>query len=140
MHRSAFAAFAAPLVFAACAAHAEIFRCTSGSGAVTYQQDPCGASESARKVDVPSSYPAADITARERLFAREAALEQRLEAERERRSRETIAHVMQPEPVPAPEVSEGPEIIWLGAPVRLHRHPFRSFLRRGGLRGGLRHN
>jgi hypothetical protein len=70
---------------------AEIFRCTSPTGAVSYQQASCPESDVSRVVDVPSSYPNADPAQRRQLFAREAALDRRLEARRERESREAIA-------------------------------------------------
>jgi hypothetical protein len=75
----------------AAAASAEIFRCTAPDGAVTYQQIPCPSASSERPVDVPASYPGFDPAERERLFDREAALDRRLEARRERESREAIA-------------------------------------------------
>lgn len=142
MRRLALALCVALLALAAMPAGAEIFRCTSPAGSVTYQQDPCDASERATKIDVPASYPAPDSAERQRLFAREAALDQRLEAERERWSREAIAHAMQPTPQPAPEVSAGPEILWFGAPTRFpHHRPHRPhpFAHHGAMRGGPPH-
>lgn len=88
LRAAALAALAAAL---ATPAGAEIFRCTSPDGAVSYQQAACPASSAARVVDVPSSYPNADPAQRQQLFAREAALDRRLEAQRERESREAIA-------------------------------------------------
>ncbi|HUI98655.1 MAG TPA: DUF4124 domain-containing protein [Usitatibacter sp.] len=134
MERAALATLAALLALAAYPAQAQIYRCTSPSGDVTYQQDPCAARESTKVVDVPASYPAVDSAERDRLFAREAALDQRLEAERERWSRETIAQAMQPAPMPAAD--EVPDVVWAGVPVGFHRwHP-----RRAGMRGGMRPN
>ncbi|HEY5676097.1 MAG TPA: DUF4124 domain-containing protein [Myxococcales bacterium] len=85
--------FALPLLLAAAMpAGAEIFRCTAG-GAVTYQELPCAASASEVKVALPQSFPEVNTVERERLLAKEAAMYARLEAERERLSREKIASV-----------------------------------------------
>jgi hypothetical protein len=75
------------------AAHAAIFRCAAAGGAVSYQATPCPDPEVASTLDVPSEYPAVDTQQRDRLLQREAALDQRLEARRERESRETIASI-----------------------------------------------
>lgn len=72
---------------------AEIFRCTAPGGAVSYQETPCPDPSTARTLDVPAVYPAIDSQQREGLLQREAALDQRLEARRERESRETIASI-----------------------------------------------
>jgi len=142
MQRAALATCTALLALAATPACAEIFRCTSPAGSVTYQQDPCGASENAARIDVPASYPAPDSAERQRLFAREAALDQRLEAERERWSREAIAHAMQPAPAPEPEPVAGSGILWFGTPLRFpHHRPHRPhpFAHHGPMRGGPPH-
>jgi hypothetical protein len=94
-------ALACGLAAAAAVAHAEVFRCTSAAGAVTYQEVPCAAGQAVRIVDLPERYPAANLAERERLFQREAALDRRLEAERERRNREAIARTSQPAPAEA---------------------------------------
>ena len=114
-------AFACGLAAVAGAAHAEVFRCTSPAGAVTYQEAPCAADQAARIVEVPESYPAANLAERDRLFQREAALDRRLEAERERRNREAIARISQPAPVEAqaPE----PQVVLF---VPAHLRPFRA--------------
>ena len=120
----------------AAAAHADVFRCTSPVGAVTYQEIPCAANQAARIVDVPETYPAANVAERDRLFQREAALDRRLEAERERLSRETIARISQPGPAeaqpPEPQVA-------LFVPAQA-RHPrpsrIRLHLRPPFFRGG----
>ena len=96
-------------------AHAEVFRCTSASGAVSYQELPCGAGETLRVVDVPAAYPAPNTAERDRLFQREAALDQRLEAQRERESREAIVRMSQPVP-PQAEPQE-PQFAWIYPPV-----------------------
>jgi hypothetical protein len=60
------------------AASAPILRCTGPDGAVSYQQQPCPAAAATRIVPVPSAYPEADPSERERLFRREAALDARM--------------------------------------------------------------
>jgi len=107
------------------AAHAEVFRCTSSSGSVSYQEMPCGADETLRVVNVPSAYPAPNVAERDRLFQREAALDQRLEMERERLSREAIVRMTQPEPQVQPPMD--PQYAWLFPPVMN-----RSFRQRPG--------
>ena len=109
------------------AVHAEVFRCTSAAGAVTYQEIPCAAGESLGIVDVPESYPAANVAERDRLFQREAALDQRLEAERERRSRETIARISQP--APAEAQAPEPQVVLFVPPQARHLRPSRIHLR-----------
>jgi hypothetical protein len=116
---------------AAFPAHAAIFRCTAPSGEVTYQQSPCAQSEATRVVDVPESYPAANPSERERLFAREAALDRRLEAQRERESRESMARAAAEAAAaaqPAPQAE--PQVPWIVPPFLMrHRH---AFARHGG--------
>lgn len=89
--RSRLAGLAALAAALAMPAGAEIFRCTSPRGDVSYQQAACPAMSASRVVDVPSSYPNADPMQRQQLFEREAALDRRLEARRERETREAIA-------------------------------------------------
>ena len=118
------------------AAHAEVFRCTSATGAVSYQEMPCPADQSVRRVDVPESYPAADVAERDRLFQREAALDRRLEAARERRSRETIARISQPVAVEAP-APEPQVVLFVPAHLRSPRPSrLRLHLRPPFFRGG----
>jgi hypothetical protein len=62
---------------------AEIVRCAGTDGRVTYQQIPCESGSEAR-VGIPNDYPAPNSAERDRLLAREAALDRRLEAERDR--------------------------------------------------------
>ena len=65
------------LVSLACGAHAGIYRCTCG-GAVTYQEIPCPASATATTMDIPTQFPEVNRAERERILAREAALDARL--------------------------------------------------------------
>ena len=53
-----------------------IYRC-AGPGGVTYQEIPCPNGTAERVTDIPAQYPEIDREARERLFAREAALDAR---------------------------------------------------------------
>lgn len=71
-----FAALA--FVMLAVPAHAEIFRCTSDGGAITFQEIPCPPSTQAATMDIPSRFPEVNRVERERLLAREAALDARL--------------------------------------------------------------
>lgn len=61
----------------------EIYRCSSAGG-VTYQQVPCDEGKAGGVTPIPADFPPVNTEARERLFAREAALDKRLEAQRER--------------------------------------------------------
>ncbi len=86
---------AALLMFAATeASAAEIFRCSTPSGSIAYQQFPCAPDNDAGTLDVPSAYPDVDVAARERLLQRAAAADQRLEAQRDRLSREEMTRVV----------------------------------------------
>lgn len=69
---------------------AEVFRCVVGSS-VSYQEFPCADGMKEVKLDLPQSFPEVNTEGRNRLSQREAALDARLEAERERLSREEIA-------------------------------------------------
>jgi len=120
-------ALACGLAALAGAAHADVFRCTSATGAVTYQEVPCAADQAVRLVDVPERYPAANLAERDRLFQREAALDRRLEAERERESRETLARLSRP--VPAEAQSPEPQaVLFVPAQLRPSRRPARIHL------------
>ena len=72
--------FLAALAFVSLAvpAQAEIFRCASDGGAITYQEIPCPASARAATIDIPSAFPEVNRIERDRLLAREAALDARL--------------------------------------------------------------
>jgi hypothetical protein len=135
----------AALLASALAAHAQIYRCTSPAGAVTYQQSPCALREDAKRLDIPESFPAVDADRRARLLAREAQLDRRLEAQRERESREAMARAAaEPPAPPAREAAPEPQIAWMLPPalpahrgfgMRLHR-PHSHAPRPGGMRGG----
>jgi hypothetical protein len=135
----------AALLASAFAAHAEIYRCTSPAGQVTYQQSPCASREDAKRLDIPETYPEIATDRRARLLAQEAELDRRLEAQRERESREAMARAAAEPPAPAArEAAPEPQIAWMLPPVfpvhhgfgmRLHRPHFHG-PRSGGMRGG----
>jgi hypothetical protein len=93
-------ALAAALAIASTAAFApalaqEAFRCTDAEGRVTYQQGPCPASASERKVDTTPANPDFDPAQRERVLKQGEEAQRRLderaardEAERKRRQEE----------------------------------------------------
>jgi hypothetical protein len=91
---------AAILLIASAAAFApalaqNAFRCTDAAGRVTYQQSPCPASASERKVDTTPANPDYDPSQRERVLRQGEEAQRRLderaareEAERKRRQEE----------------------------------------------------
>src|SRR5215475_3026491 len=83
----------------------------------------CPAGDNVRTLDVPAQFPQVNSAAREILFAREAELYRRLEAQRERDSRESVARAMQPpeQPIPVADESVGYPI-WIGPPL-FQRNP-----------------
>jgi hypothetical protein len=80
-------------------ASATVFKCRSGDGTLTYQQFPCTAGEEALPSGFASEFPAPNVIERERLLLREAELDKRLEAQRDRLSAEAIARISRPEPI-----------------------------------------
>lgn len=68
----------------------EIFRCKSPGGSVTYQQQPCGPAADGGAVSIPVTYPD-HVAERDRLAAREAAMDARLLKRLEIESAERIA-------------------------------------------------
>jgi hypothetical protein len=110
-------------------AGAEIFRCSTPNGSISYQEIPCAPNSDAGKVDVPSIFPDIDIAARERLLQREAALDHRLEAQRERLSREEMARISARAQVAAARALSAPasEPVYVyaaGWPIPMTRTPF----------------
>jgi hypothetical protein len=114
------AALLVSILLSSGAASAQILRCTAPDGAVTYQQTPCEGRDG-RIINVPTEYPAPNVAERERLFAREAQLERRLEAQRERESREwaTRLAVLAASAPPAEPVE--PQYVFAGAYPRFAR-------------------
>ncbi len=124
MGRSFLSVAALACAVLACPARADIYRCTDASGAVTYQQSACDAPD-AKRLDIAESYPPVASGERERLLAREAALDRRLEARRERESREALARAaLQAAVAPVPEAAAPePGIGWVLTPAfPAHRH------------------
>ena len=81
----------------------EIFRCSTAKGGVAYQEFPCAPDAQAASFQVPSAYPEVNAAAREQLLRREAALDRRLEAARERLSREEMTRTAARAQAPANE-------------------------------------
>jgi hypothetical protein len=110
---------------ATCAASAQIFRCSTPSGAMAYQQFPCDPNNDAGTVQI-QSFPEIDREARDRLMQREAALDQRLEAQRERLSREEMTRVTARAQVAAAQAAAAPaDVPYYGPwPTVLTRTPF----------------
>jgi hypothetical protein len=71
---------------------APIRRCFTANLGVSYQEDPCTPGNDAGELEL-SNFPQVNAAARERLMQREAALDRRLEAERERLSREEMTRI-----------------------------------------------
>jgi hypothetical protein len=113
------------LVAASPFAGAQILRCTDAAGRVTYQQIPCAAQQEARATNIPTEYPAPNGGERDRLFAREADLERRLEARRERESRESAMRMASAaaQPREEPQAAEGYPVYYPAGV--LHRVPHR---------------
>jgi len=70
------------------AAAGEIVRCMAKGGAVTYQEAPCPEASAERSIGIPTDYPKPNFSERDRLLAREAELDKRLEARRDREVQE----------------------------------------------------
>ncbi len=75
----------------AAASAGEIFRCKAAGGAVTYQEIPCDVASDGGMVSIPTSYPEVNLAERDRLLAREAALDARNLRRAELDSAERIA-------------------------------------------------
>ncbi len=89
---------------------AEIFRCSHANGRVEYQELPCAPESHAASLRVPSVYPEVNAASREELLRREAALDQRLEASRERLSREEMARIAARAQLAAAQAASAPAI------------------------------
>ena len=76
--------------FAVPASAAEIVRCVGPAG-ITYQHGPCAEAQSESRPAIPTEFPPANMMERDRLLAREAALDRRLEARRDRETQEHLA-------------------------------------------------
>ncbi|HEX5129145.1 MAG TPA: DUF4124 domain-containing protein [Usitatibacter sp.] len=83
----------ATVALAAClaatgAAAQDIVRCKDARGAVTYQPAPCPDRTEQSRPQIPASYPEPNKAERQHIFEREAALDKRLEARRDRELQE----------------------------------------------------
>ena len=123
----------------ACVAQAQIYRCTSATGAVAYQELPCGAAEQGGTVNIPAAFPEANVSERNRLLQREAALDARLlerariesaeriaqselaTREKEAKAMREAAELAAQQPV-YPAYVAGP--VYRGPRVRHHQAPF----------------
>jgi hypothetical protein len=79
--------------FAAVDAAAAMYRCVTPGGGVSYQELPCAREDAGGPVNVPSEFPEINAEGRARLLQREADMYRRLEAERERLSREEMTRI-----------------------------------------------
>lgn len=89
--RLALALAAATLTVQDVSAAQDIVRCKDARGGLTYQPAPCPDRTEESRPGISNDYPAPNIVERDRLFEREAALDKRLEA---RRDRETMEQQM----------------------------------------------
>jgi hypothetical protein len=62
----------------------DIVRCKDARGAVTYQPAPCPDRTEESRPRIASDFPAPNVAESQRIFEREAALDKRLEARRDR--------------------------------------------------------
>lgn len=82
--RLAIAIAAAALASQGVGAAPDIVRCKDSRGGVTYQAAPCPDKTDESRPGILSEYPAPNTAERDRLLAREAALDRRLESARDR--------------------------------------------------------
>lgn len=73
---------------APCIGAQDIVRCKDARGAVTYQPAPCPDRTEESRPRIPGSYPEPNKAESQRIFEREAALDRRLEARRDRELQE----------------------------------------------------
>jgi hypothetical protein len=69
-----------------------VYRCFTSNLGVSYQEAACTPGNDAGELDL-SNFPAVNAAERERVLQREAALDRRLEAQRERLSREEMTRI-----------------------------------------------
>ena len=118
------------LALAAGAAGAAVFRCTDADGRVTYQDSECAGAANGHATSIPTDFPPPNTAERELILKREAELEQRLEARRERESREAMLRLAStPPPQPEPQYTEVYPVYYpvLGPrPMPHHHRPWSS--------------
>jgi hypothetical protein len=102
--RARAAALALALATASAASAGAVYRCTDARGAVTYQDAPCPRSQPGEALDIPGDFPPPNQAEHARILEREAMLERRLEARREREARDEAMRLAATPPpaVPAP--------------------------------------
>ena len=93
---------------------AEVYKCRSAGGALSYQQAPCGFNDERLRADIASDFPPPNLVERERLLGREAQLFQRLEAQRDRLSAEAVARLSRPDPVVIAPEPPAYGVVWAG--------------------------
>jgi hypothetical protein len=81
------ASLALAALAAAGGAQAAVFRCVASDGAVTYQDSECPRAASGQATNIPTDFPPVTEARRAELMQREAELQRRLEAQRERDDR-----------------------------------------------------
>ena len=79
---------AASLAVQGAGAAQDIVRCKDARGAITYQPSPCPDRTEESRPQIPASYPEPNKAESQRIFEREAALDKRLEARRDRETQE----------------------------------------------------
>ena len=89
----------------------DIFRCQTRQGGVSYQQGPCEDDSLGGPSGIAAEYPPVNTAERDRIFEREAAMYQRLEAQRERLSKEAMVRTATAAPAPEPAVEMIPVIV-----------------------------
>ena len=85
------AALLLALVLVPAVSQAQVYRCTASGGAVTYQETPCPESAPGGTMNIPSQYPEVNQAERNRLMAREAALDARMLEREKIESAERVA-------------------------------------------------
>ena len=108
--KSGFLIAAAIAVAATCDCNATpVHRCFTSNLGVSYQEAPCEPGNDAGELDL-ANFPDVNAAARDRLLQREAALDQRLEAQRERLSREEMTRIAAQAQVAAAQASAPPAV------------------------------
>jgi hypothetical protein len=105
-------------------AAASVNKCRGADGRLTYQELPCEPAQHAVPADIPASYPAPNVAERSLILRREAELDRRLEAQRDRLSAEAIARISRVDPAPA--IAEPAAAVWWPAWSVGHSHRHRA--------------
>ena len=116
-----------------------VYKCIGSDGRISYQEQPCPESRDSQPMSLPSEFPPVNTAARDRLFEREAALDKRLEAERDRLTAESVARISRPDPV---FIASEPQsaVFWpgvgMGGRWPQNQRPQARQLPRNGMRSG----